>query len=317
MSVRSNFTGFVDIDNRGFLLIKGPDAKKFLQGQVTCDINQLGIEQRFSLSTLGAHCTHKGRMLFSFRVCALSEDSLLLSIVTSLIADALAALKKYSVFSKVDISDVSEQYRHIGYIGKQVEALPPELPQQTQAVEVNQALHHDHGVVIKTAHKQYEYWLTPEAAEQLTSNSHPLGDHQTWTAMAIVSGMGEVRPETVEEFIPQMLNFQAVGEAISFSKGCYTGQEVVARMKYLGKLKRHMYRLACSSDTTMMPGMALYSPTGRQSIGKVVIAQRVDDRYEFLAVSTQEAVEADAVYLDEACQKKVQILTLPYAINKE
>ncbi|MGH1485899.1 MAG: YgfZ/GcvT domain-containing protein [Cellvibrionaceae bacterium] len=316
MSVSSNFTGFVDINDRGFLLIKGPDAKKFLQGQVTCDIDQLTIEQVVSLSVLGAHCTHKGRMLFSFRICALGEDSLLLSICKPLINDSLAALKKYSVFSKVDISDASKQYRHIGYVGTDTENLFIDTS-QIDTLEVNQALHHDKGIVIKTANDQYECWLTPEAVEQLTAKTNELGDPQIWTALTIAAGIGEVRPETVEDFIPQMLNFQVVGQAISFNKGCYTGQEVVARMEYLGKLKRHMYRLSCSADSNVVPGMPLYSPTSRQSIGNVVICQIIDDSYEFLAVTTQEAIEADAVYIDEDCQKKVQVLTLPYAITKE
>ena len=127
--------------------------------------------------------------------------------------------------------------------------------------------------------------------------------------------------ETVEEFIPQMLNFQLIGNGISFNKGCYTGQEVVARMEYLGKLKRYMQRFIINDNSsdiiTPNPGTPLYTKDKKQSVGNVVVAISLNGVTELLAVITEEAVTSGEIYTDSTLQQKIQLLPLPYAIPKE
>lgn len=325
MSVSTDLNGFFHLTNYRLLLLKGPDAATFLQGQVTCDINQLGYFQPNSSqrgsskeayqSSLGAHCNHKGRMLFSFRAFILNTDTIALSVYTPLLSHAEAALKKYSIFSKVDIINAEQEYSLIAYIGENT-TFPPISLLHNKPIGSVHTIKPEGGVVIKVSSNRYECWVKTTSTllkhEAIANN----GDEQ-WTLCNIEEGIAEVRPETIEVFIPQMLNFQLVGTAISFQKGCYTGQEVVARMQYLGKLKRQMYRFACSSDISITPNMPIYTTSKEQSIGQVALSATKDNKQQLLAVATSEAVTADALYLDQNYQQKLQLLPLPYAITKE
>lgn len=309
-------TLLVDLSYQRLLTVTGPDAAKFLQGQVTCDINALG-----PVSRLGAHCNHKGRALSSFRAVQLAADQIVLRMHGSVLAGTQQTLGKYIVFSKAELKDASEDYRRIGLAGPKAEALIlhqfGECPQADQDVTL-----HEHGCVIKISANRYECWIKPEQGEslwqQLATDCTAVGS-AAWTWLDIRDGLGEVRAQSVEEFIPQMLNFQAIG-GISFNKGCYTGQEVVARMQYLGKMKRQMFRVTLSGGALPQPSDHLYSDTSKQSVGNVVMAAAnpVDEKCtEALAVITKAAVEADSVFLDENHQQKLQVLDLPYAINKD
>lgn len=307
---------FIDISDHGILQVKGPDAKKFLQGQVTCDMDALSYSDDQNQTNLGAHCTHKGRMLFSFRALQVSEDTIALGMPKELIPHALECLKKYSVFSKVELNDASEDYLMLGVADltalgnsniKEYFPKPPEvLGNATQLGGVN---------LIRISEKRYECWIDKEVASVLTKELAPISDQNQWDTLNISDGIGEVRTETIEEFIPQMLNYQLIGNGISFKKGCYTGQEVVARMHYLGKLKRHMYRFSTSVSKLIAPGTPLFSPDTKQTIGHVVISAQADDGQELLAVVTEQARNDDKVFADENCQHKLEALTLPYAIT--
>jgi folate-binding protein YgfZ len=319
-----DITGFIDIDDHALLLVKGKDAQKFLQGQLTCDINQLTIEGNRSQSILGAHCTHKGRMLFSFRAVALDSETFGLSIYKPLLEDARKVLHKYSVFSKVELIDARDDYRLLGFLGSESEKPLSEHFAELPAHQ-GHAIRQDQSIAIKVRENRYEFWISKKQLPQLGAMDHKAnGDYWTWCN--IQDGIGEVRPQTVEEFIPQMLNLQVLDSGISFTKGCYTGQEVVARMKYLGKLKRHMYRLSLASspetgslkpELTIEAGLPLYTPGKQQSIGNVVIAAShpSGSSQEILAVVTEEAITVDEVYLDPNFHQKLKALPLPYAIT--
>lgn len=315
--------GLVRLDKYALIIVKGPDAFKFLQGQVTCDVQALKINEsmdsspqvKLSISALGAHCTHKGRMLFSFRACALNEETVALRVHKSLLSSAIAALKKYSVFSKVDISDASDAFQLFGGIGDHTQLLPH--LQTTQAtLTANMASHDNAGnLAIAVDQNRLEYWMTNEhlSTLEILNQQACFIDSDNWTFCDIQSGLGEVQAETIELFIPQMLNYQVVGNGISFTKGCYTGQEVVARMQYLGKLKRRMHRFKTESKEPLVPGMPLYSPSTASPVGNIVI--HAGD--ELLAVVTESTVAEEGIYLDPTHQQKLHALPLPYAITKE
>ena len=307
------FTGFINIDDHGLLLIQGPDAKKFLQGQVTCDIDQLksGIN---GVSTLGAHCTPKGRMLFSFRAFAMADDTIALNIYKPLIQEALTALKKYSIFSKVDIIDASDEYRILGFSDTDDSA---KASMATLPTTINHSITDSQGTIIAIGDHHYEYYLDKLNAEQLLVEYPATAASHIWEAVNIRAGIGEVKVETVDMFIPQMLNYQAIGTGISFSKGCYTGQEVVARMQYRGKLKRRLFRFSIESDQALIPGMPLFTQDSTQSIGNIVSSAESGQSQELLAVVTEQAVIEDKVYLDPDGMQKLQQEPLPYAIPKE
>jgi folate-binding protein YgfZ len=309
-------TLFLEIKDHTLLLLKGPDAQKFLQGQVTCDVNQLAISDSNSKTILGAHCTHKGRMLFSFLACQLDEQTLALSIHASLLADAHAQLKKYTIFSKVELIDASQSYRIIAYKGSDMaplQALGLSIPSV-----VGEAIHHSSGIhLIKIDDDRFELWISAQNAQLISAFDLLQSADEQWCIDNIKQGIAEVRPETVEEFIPQMLNYQVLREGISFTKGCYTGQEVVARMHYLGKLKKHLYRFSVETNIPLPPNTPLYSPDKKQAIGHVAISAATKNGQILLAVVAEESVISDKVFLDPHYQQKLQAHSLPYAITKE
>ena len=141
----------------------------------------------------------------------------------------------------------------------------------------------------------------------------PLND---WLLGQIRAGIGQVMEQTRELFIPQMINLQAVG-GVSFKKGCYTGQEIVARMQYLGKLKRRLYRLSLVADQLPEPGIALYSATHNSSIGEVVIAANAANNIELLAVLQAEAAESGDVHLGALDGPALHLLDLPYELDRD
>ena len=132
----------------------------------------------------------------------------------------------------------------------------------------------------------------------------------------IRSGIGHVSMQTREQFIPQMLNLPAL-DAVSFKKGCYTGQEIVARMQYLGKLKRHMYRFQLAVSEVPAIGTPLLSPVHSSAVGEVVSAARSEYGVELLATALDEAVGDGRIYLDGHEAQVLEQLELPYLLDTE
>ncbi|MFL0797013.1 MAG: hypothetical protein K6L73_05930 [Cellvibrionaceae bacterium] len=302
---QTNLNVFV-LDDYALVSVTGPDAEKFLQGQVTCDIRQLAE----GAALLGAHCNHKGRAIISFRAARTADETLMLRLHKSLLETALQALSKYVVFSKAELSDASEDYQLLGFSGEGATAQITEWFGTTP--EVNQSLTNELGTVTCVSPQRYECWLKKE--HSLKANTQACSG---WQLLDIETGIGEVRAETREEFIPQFLNFDRL-EGISFNKGCYTGQEVVARMHYLGKQKRRMYRFAVEgiSGTTEnvevpTPGTPLMD--NGKNVGDVVSAaiNPNNNKIELLAVINGE---------DKSPALGEQPLTqlpLPYSITAE
>ncbi|BCQ60070.1 tRNA-modifying protein YgfZ [Pseudomonas sp. Boi14] len=276
---------FCPLSHEGVLAVRGPDASKFLQGQLTCNLNYLSDSQ----SSLGARCNQKGRMQSSFRIL-LEGDGCLLAMARELIEPQLADLKKYAVFSKAKLADESASWARFGLADAQValSGLGLELPEEDGSVARADGL-----IALRVSSQRAELWVPAERVASLRQQlaaQLPEGELNQWLLGQVRAGLGQVMPETRELFIPQMLNLQAVG-GVSFKKGCYTGQEIVARMQYLGKLKRRLYRLALPGDTLPAPGTALFAPSHNSAIGEVVLAARAQQGVELLAVLQAEAVE--------------------------
>ncbi len=292
--------------------IAGPDAAKFLQGQVTCDINQITPNS----SRLGAHCTPKGRMVSNFLAARLDSGQIVLRLHKDVLPALQQSLGKYIVFSKAKLANHTSDYLVIGLLGNTAIATLNHYfglsLHESGNTETNA-----NGTFICLSNNRVECWLTTAQLESLRNklgDQHCLATQDDWLLASISAGYGDVYPQTQGEWIPQMLNYQVPEvNGISFSKGCYTGQEIVARMQYLGKLKRHMYRF--QTPTQPEPGALLYSRDHNQSIGEVVMAGQSGDRIECLACVTSEAVNTDNVYLDAATTLKLLNLPLPYPLS--
>lgn len=314
------------IDNHSLLLVRGADARKFLQGQVTCDIDTLTLQTTDTYTTmtsvLGAHCTHKGRMVFSFKAIAFDEQTIALYIPSDMMSIAVAALKKYIIFSKAELIDASDDYQLIGVEG---EAAIATLQNSfgALATEDNLATANANGIALRLDHDRYELWLTSEQAEKLLSqlSAYPNVNNRYWDMMTINAGVVEVKPATTEMFTPHATNLHVTNNGVSFKKGCYTGQEVVARMHYLGKLKRQtfLFELALPESTNDLPaiGDPLFSPDKSQSIGNIASITQHDQQTRLLASVAVEQAEQDTIFTDAQYQQKLRPLTLPYAIPKE
>jgi folate-binding protein YgfZ len=295
---------FCPLSHEGILAVRGSDAGKFLQGQLTCNINYLSPEY----ASLGARCMVKGRMQSSFRILPEGNGELL---------DAqLADLKKYAVFSKATLTDESAAWVRFGLQGGDaaLQALGLDVP-----AAAGSTVRHDGLIAIAVSAGRVELWVPAQNADsvrQVLAATLPEGSLNDWLLGQIRAGIGQVMGPTRELFIPQMINLQAV-DGVSFKKGCYTGQEIVARMQYLGKLKRRQYRLALDQQAIPAPGAEIFSPTHGSSVGEVVIAASNGTGCELLAVLSAEAVEDDNLHLGSLEGPRLQVLTLPYELDRD
>ncbi|EJF68815.1 hypothetical protein A462_25684 [Pseudomonas sp. Ag1] len=302
---------FCPLSHEGVLAVRGSDAAKFLQGQLTCNLNYLSDTQ----ASLGARCTQKGRMQSSFRIL-LQGDGVLLAMATELLEPQLADLKKYAVFSKSKLTDESAAWARFGVsdADQVLAGLGLQLPAETDSV-----VRSDDLIAIRVSPGRAELWAPAAQAQTLHSQLVAQlneGELNQWLLGQIRAGIGQVMPQTRELFIPQMLNLQAVG-GVSFKKGCYTGQEIVARMQYLGKLKRRLYRLSLNAGELPEPGTPLFSPNHNSAIGEVVIAARADQAIELLAVLQAEAAESGDVHVGTLEGPGLQLLDLPYQLDRD
>ncbi|MVW88128.1 folate-binding protein [Pseudomonas sp. PB101] len=302
---------FCTLSHEGVLAVRGADASKFLQGQLTCNLNYLSD----SRASLGARCTQKGRMQSSFRIL-LEGDGVLLAMATELLEPQLADLKKYAVFSKSKLTDESAAWVRFGvdHGDAALARLALDLPAETDSVVRNDGL-----IAIRVSPQRAELWVATAQADAVKGKLAAVlseGDLNQWLLGQVRAGIGQVMAGTRELFIPQMLNLQAIG-GVSFKKGCYTGQEIVARMQYLGKLKRRLYRLQLAADELPEPGTALFSPTHGSAIGEVVLAARTGQEIELLAVLQAEAAEGGDIHLGALEGPSLQLLDLPYELDRD
>ncbi|WP_137818882.1 folate-binding protein YgfZ [Pseudomonas sp. 2FG] len=300
---------FCTLPHEGVLAVRGPDASKFLQGQLTCNLNYLNA----TTASLGARCTPKGRMLSSFRILT-DGDGYLLAMASELLESQLAELQKYAVFSKAKLGDESARWVRFGLCG--ADAVLAELGLEL-APQADHVARGTDSIAIRLADGRAELWAPASAAESLQARlaAHvPQAPLNSWLLAQVRAGIGQVVGATRELFIPQMLNLQALG-GVSFKKGCYTGQEIVARMQYLGKLKRRLYRLRLDAGELPAAATELFSPVHRSGVGEVVLAAHAENGIELLAVLQEDAVSDGRIRLGSEAGPALSLLELPYTLD--
>ncbi len=273
-------TVVVPLTHLALLEAVGEDAKSFLHSQFTSDINHLGIDQ----AQHSAWCTAKGRMQASFLAWR-EGDTYRLALAADLEIASLKRLQMFVLRAKVKLAALTDNCVLIGIAGPQAGTaliavgLPCPLAPMTTATV-------DGMTVIALEMNRYIVSLPQDAASGLWSKlalkAMPAG-LPVWRWLDIQAGFPLVTAATKEEFVPQMADFEKLG-GVSFHKGCYPGQEVVARTQYLGKVKRHLFHLR--SDQELLAGHDLYSPDNPdQACGKIVsCAPSPTGGYEALAV---------------------------------
>jgi len=303
-------TAICDLSQFGLIRVSGEDAQGFLQNLFSSDLREVSA-QRAQLSSFN---TAKGRMLATFLIWK-SGDDYFLHLPHSLHAAIQKKLSMYVLRSKVKISDASNELVCLGLAGIEAQALVEEcfasLPQDAMAV-----VHDNHGSVIRLGDDRFQIVTTPEQAPSLwkclNDGARPSGS-ACWDWLNIRAGVPVILPATQEQFVPQMANLELIG-GVNFKKGCYPGQEIVARMQYLGKLKRRMY--LAHIEGTAQAGDELYSPEmAGQACGMVVNAAAAPGGgSDLLAVVQISSHDGHPVHLGSLDGEQLKFEALPYSL---
>jgi folate-binding protein YgfZ len=295
----------------GVLQFSGEDAETFLQGQLSCDVAEVGLRS----GSYGAYCSPKGRMLANFLLWR-EETGFHMALSRDIAPSVHKQLSKFVMRAKVKVSDGSDTIVMAGAAGpKAARALQEvfsDFPKQPNQVSRQPGV----GTVINLQDGRFLLALAPPSVvvlRQRLANSLVPVKAGAWRWLDIRNGVPLVNAATQDQLVPQMANFELLG-GVSFHKGCYTGQEVVARMQHLGKLKRRMFLANVSAEASA--GDPLYSEDlGDQASGTVVNAEASPDGgYDLLATVQTASREGSTVHLKSLGGSTLRFLALPYAI---
>ncbi len=302
----SAHTLLAPLSDLGIIRIAGTDAAGFLQGQLTQSVADLDENH----SRLAGWCSAKGRLLGLFRVLRTNGDFRLV-LPRELVPDVLRRLRLFVLRAHVALEDESPTTGVLGIAGAEADALLTQCTGSTPTApgDVNNA--GDLQVLRLPDPDPRNLVLAPE--DQLASLWHTLAratlpvEPAVWRLLDIRAGLPQITGGTRERFVPQMLNLEPL-QALSFRKGCYPGQEVVARMHYLGRLKRRMYRGSLAGAGLPEPGASVRDSSDRDQGDVLVAAATEGDSVEVLAVIRAEA-ETRELAVDG---RALTLLPLPY-----
>ena len=259
--------GVADLSHFGLVAVSGPEACQFLGSLFTGDVRLVSRSQ----GQFTSWCDGKGRMLATFWLF-MHGDSYCLLLPEALVSATLARLKQFLFRTKASIRDASAELARIGLSGPGIAAaLGTEAPAMGATFELEGC------TLVALGSAPQPRWLAiGPAASMETLKAARLPDvapvsSREWALLDILAGIPTLLPETSGEFIPQMVDLEALG-GLSFNKGCYPGQEVVARLHYRGQLKRRMVLASVTADSVPAPGTKLYTPATSESVGMVLAA---------------------------------------------
>ena len=277
------------LDHLAALRFSGLDAEMFLQGQLTCDVAEIGAHS----SGHGAYCSSKGRMLANFLLWR-DDHAFTMILSRDLAAFVDKQISRFVLRSRVKIEDMSDSIALVGAVGLPAERLP-----------ASPSLRLKDGRLV---------FALPAATALEALRGLPIADAALWRWLDIRNGLPLVTAATHDQFVPQMANLELIG-GVSFEKGCYTGQEIVARAQHLGKVKRRMF--LANAPAPAKGGDALYSDDlAGQPCGTVVNAEvSPDGGYDLLAVLQAASQARSTVRLGALDGPALRFLPLPYAVT--
>ena len=302
-SMETKLNGVARLGHLGVIRVEGVDAASFLQGQLTQDFSLLGLGE----ARLAAYCSAQGRMLASFYGFKRSHTEILLVCSGDLLAQTIQRLSRFVMRSKVGLTDASPDYILIGLAGDALSEIAGGSHAAWSKIEIDTAslvfLYPAHGV-------QRALWLAP--ATQTQPVGSPLSE-QDWLLGEVHSGIALINAATVETFVPQMLNYESVG-GVSFKKGCYPGQEVVARSQFRGTLKRRAF--AAHSAAPMKAGDEIFQDEDPQQPCGIVAqaAAAVNGGFDAIVSMQTAAAEAGGLHLGAATGPLVSVAAAPYPL---
>ena len=247
----------IHLKNRALLKLTGSENAAFLQAQLSNDISKLDN----SSVQLNAYCQHQGKILALFWVIRAGDD-FLLSLPLDLLDSIKARLQMFVLMADVIITDVTEQYLQIGVIGKS----------QKKSLAINEQL----SLVLANPKNFSKFDLTSQ---------------EYWDKACIDSFLTEINTTSTETYIPQMLNLDINEVGVNFSKGCFPGQEVVARLHYLGKAKRRLFTF--KSDSPLSIGDTLHCAESKSAKASGSVVSQVKFGADFYCLATLEVENKD------------------------
>lgn len=308
-----------DLSQYGLIKVSGADAQLFLQNMLSSDVREVNARHA-QISSLN---NPKGRMLASLLIWCRQEEYFL-HLPRSLCGYIHRRLAMYILRAKVKVEDVSAQKICLGLNGVSSEALVQQTfgsaPQAVWAVE-----QHDQVCVMRCGVQRFLIAISNEPnahnlRQKLAISARPVASN-CWDWLNISAGIPVILPGTQEQFVPQMVNLDLIG-GVSFKKGCYPGQEIVARMQYLGKLKRRMFlahidQSQFKEGLMPQPGDEIYSVDMEgQASGMVVNAALAPNGgCDLLAVVQISSRETQSLHLQSSQGAELQFLQLPYPLN--
>ncbi len=279
--------GAVRLTDWGVIRAAGADARKFLHGQLTQDVELMPLGD----VRLAGYCSAKGRLLASFVMWRDGPEDVLLACSADLLPAVLKRLSMFVLRAKCKLSDATAELPLWGCVG--------ELPV---------------GPALRLPDAAWDGATVPRAlwvgADLPLAPSISLS---TWLGLEAASGVPRVVAATVEQFVPQMVNLELVG-GVNFKKGCYPGQEVVARSQYRGTLKRRAQLMVC--DTPLQPGQEIFHDADRgQPAGMVVLAGSLPGAPEVALVEVKLAsLEGGSLHAGTPLGPLLRVVPLPYAL---
>jgi len=297
------------------LVVAGEDAASFMQGQFTNDVEKVDENH----SQLNAICNNKGRMIANFRLFK-HQQNYFLNLKSDLTEKTIQHLQNYILRAQVVIQDITEQLIHIGVSGDHAtELLSPFIQNLKQGAD-SITFNDDYiAICVAGSKPRYEIFCSFKHAKDLwekISERADIVNPSAWDYLNIQAGLPFIDANTSEEFVPQMANMELIN-GLSFTKGCFTGQEIIARTHYLGKQKRRTYRIKITAKTEPVAGekLATDTSTENQYTGTLITVCPIsEDEYEALAVIQIKSAEEGKLKLKNA-DAKISLLDLPYSLE--
>ncbi|HBY87735.1 MAG TPA: tRNA-modifying protein YgfZ [Colwellia sp.] len=307
-------TYLIELSEFGAISLSGEEQSKYLQGQVTCDVNSSSESNLL----VGAHCDAKGKVFSVFRLINRSSAHLLLQ-PTASIESSLKELKKFGVFAKVTI-DKTEDLSFIALVGKQASNLLQQefaqVPDSlTPVVQIGSTS------LVYLCGEQARYIIIDEQVTITTLREKlalPTYSQSVWDLLEITQGFPILTANTSGHYVPQMLNLQAIN-GISFTKGCYLGQETVARMQYLGKNKRALFYLNTQLGQPFQSDDVIEKQLGEnwRKAGDILAHYQADDGSCVIQAILANDDELPALRVASQTDSVVTNQTLPYTLVAE
>ena len=307
-------TYFIELSDFGAISLSGEEQSKYLQGQVTCDVNN----STESNLLVGAHCDAKGKVFSVFRLINRSSAHLLLQPKAS-IESSLKELKKFGVFAKVSIEE-TDNLSFVALVGEQASTL---LQQEFTQIpdSLSPVVQVGSTSLVYLCSEQPRYIIIDEQAaiasiiEKLTL---PTYSQSVWNLLEITQGFPILTASTSGQYVPQMLNLQAIN-GISFTKGCYLGQETVARMQYLGKNKRALYCLNAQLEQPFQSDDVIEKQLGDnwRKAGDILAHYQADDGSCVMQAVLVNDGELPSMRIATQTESAVTEQALPYSLEAE